>query len=448
MNTYENIGLGIPSILVPKKDIDMKKWAVVACDQYTSQPEYWEDVGKLVGDAPSTSKIIYPEAFLEEPQDKKKARIQDIQSNMKKYLDDGIFDAHDGFIYVERSVGGKTRKGLMVALDLEKYDYAASSQTLIRATEGTIVERLPPRIKIREDAQLELPHIMVLIDDAEATVIEPLEKDKSGLAKLYDFDLMMAGGHIEGYLVNDGRKISRILSALEKLADRKSFEAKYNLRRKNDSEKGILLFAVGDGNHSLATAKAIWEHKKANCENAQKIMDDPARFALVEIVNVHDPGLHFEPIHRVLFSTKEDIVERLNLFYGNDFYIAETESEKEMVDHISHQFGTQKVGMISGGRFYVLEFIKPGSNLAVGTLQPFLDMLIKDKSAEKIDYVHGAETVVKLACGKDNVGFYLPAMSKSDLFKTVILDGVLPRKTFSMGEAFEKRFYLEARKII
>ncbi len=437
MKTISDIGIQIPEVYLPKAGADLKKWAVIACDQFTSEPEYWHDVERIVGDAPSTLNLTFPEAHLEKPGEED--RIQSIQATMKKYMDEGILQPRDGFIYVERAVGGKTRKGVVLCLDLERYDYNKGSSSLIRATEGTIVDRLPPRIKIRQGAAMELPHILVLIDDPKRAVIEPLSAAKSKLEKLYDFDLMLDSGHLAGYAVS-GDYETQIVEALRGLAKPETFAAKYGIGK----DEPVLLFAMGDGNHSLATAKAIWEKNKS-----QVGMDHPSRYALVEIENVHDEGLEFEPIHRVLFGLKKDLFAELTKAFGENFTYTEVASGAEMTQRVdSAQGGNQAIGLVGGGeKFGVIEIANPSSNLAVGTIQSFLDAFLKDGGAEKIDYVHGEDVVERLALQAGNAGFYLAGMRKSELFKTVILDGALPRKTFSMGEAREKRFYMEARKI-
>ncbi len=297
-------------MLLPKTGIDLRKWAVIACDQFTSQPEYWSQVEQLVGDSPSTYNLILPEVYLGTPEEQK--RLASTQSAMHSYLESGVLQPHEGLIYVERTVGGKTRKGLMLCLDLEKYDYNRGSTSLIRATEGTILDRLPPRMRIREGALLELPHILVLIDDPAGTVIEPLCAAKSRLRPLYDFDLMLGSGHLAGYGVDDPALEAGVVQALTGLADPGCFQAKYGV----GPEKSVLLFAMGDGNHSLATAKAIWEKKKA-----QVGMDHPARYALVEIENVHDAGLDFEPIHRILFGVKSDVIQSMQGYFGAGFHL-------------------------------------------------------------------------------------------------------------------------------
>ena len=437
MKIIPDIGIQIPQVYLPKPGTDLTKWAVIACDQFTSQPEYWNDVEKLIAGAPSTLNLTFPEVYLEKPGGEE--RIKNIQSSMRKYMDEGILQPHDGLVYVERTVAGKTRKGIVLCLDLEAYDYNKGSSSLIRATEGTIVDRLPPRMKIREGALLELPHILVLIDDPNRTVIEPLGAAKSNLEKLYDFDLMLGSGHLAGYAVNQKFE-DQVVEALCGLAKPETFAAKYGI----DKNQPVLLFAMGDGNHSLATAKAIWEKIKP-----QVGMDHPARYALVEIENVHDEGLEFEPIHRVLFGLKKDLFAELEKTFGANFSYKPVSGAEEMVKTVdSAQGEKQAIGLVGGGKqFGVIEIANPSSNLPVGTIQSFLDAFLKEGGAEKIDYVHGEDVTVKLGSQPNNAGFYLPGMDKSDLFKTVILDGALPRKTFSMGEAREKRFYMEARKI-
>jgi uncharacterized protein (DUF1015 family) len=436
MKIISDIGIQIPEVYLPKAGTDLKKWAVIACDQFTSEPEYWNEVEKIVGDAPSTLNLTFPEVYLEKPGGEE--RIQSIQIAMHKYMDDGILQPHEGFIYVERTVAGKTRKGIILCLDLERYDYNKGSSSLIRATEGTIVDRLPPRIKIRQNAAMELPHILVLIDDPKRTVIEPLSSAKSKLEKIYDFDLMLDSGYLAGYAVSVDFE-NQVVEALRGLAKPETFAAKYGIGR----DEPVLLFVMGDGNHSLATAKAIWEKNKS-----QVGMDHPSRYALVEIENVHDEGLEFEPIHRVLFGLKKDLFVELKKTFGADFSYAEVSSAEEMVKRVdSAQSRNQAIGLVSSGKFGVIEISNASSNLAVGTIQAFLDTFLKDGGAEKIDYVHGADVVERLASQVGNAGLYLAGMDKSELFKTVILDGALPRKTFSMGEAREKRFYMEARKI-
>ncbi len=439
MRVFEDIGVGIPEIYLPRPGVDLTKWAVIACDQFTSQPEYWNKVEEIVGEAPSAYNLILPEIYLEKPGEAE--RIQSIQATMRKYLENGILEPREGMIYVERTIGDKTRKGIVLCLDLEHYDYTKGSTSLIRATEGTIIERLPPRMKIRTGAMLELPHILVLIDDPKRTVIEPLQAARHKLEKLYDFELMLGSGHLAGFAVDQAAE-AQVIAGLRELARPETFAAKYGV----SADLPVLLFAMGDGNHSLATAKSVWEKMKP-----QVGLNHPARYALVEIENVHDDALVFEPIHRVLFGLQRDLFAALRDYFGADFTYRPVESAEEMIFRVDQARGPQQaIGLVGGGegkKFGVLEILRPSSNLPVGTLQAFLDAFLKDGGAAKIDYIHGEEVTINLGLQAGNAGFYVPGMDKSDLFKTVILDGALPRKTFSMGEAHEKRFYMEARKI-
>ncbi len=442
MRRYESAGIAVSEVLLPKAGTTLEKWAVVACDQYTSQPEYWQQVGRLVGDAPSTLRMIYPEVYLGDRD--RDQRIAGIRESMSRYLDQGVLEPRDGIVYVERQTGNRVRKGLVLCVDLEAYDYTKGSASLIRATEGTILDRLPPRVAIREGAPLELPHIMVLIDDPDDTVIGQLSTRRDKLEPLYDFELMKGSGRVAGYLVGDRALEQQLVAALEQLADPAAFSARYGL----DRERPVLLHAMGDGNHSLATAKAIWEEIKQNAGDAQAVLDSPARHALVELVNVHDPALSFEPIHRVLFNVELDLVGELRAVFGPRLTAREVSSLDEMTAEVDEQVpGRHRFGVVHRSAFAVIEVAEPEANLAAGTLQGFLDGFLAGGGAKEVDYVHGTDAVVSLAHQAGNIGLYLPAMSKQELFKTVILDGALPRKTFSMGEAHEKRFYIECRRL-
>lgn len=432
MKVYENsVGVLVPEILLPPKGTDMYKWAVVACDQFTSQKEYWEEARRIIGDAPSTLDLILPEAWLG-AQDEQE-RIARIKEKMQEYLHNGtLVKQPQGFVLVERTAAGNTRHGLVMALDLEKYDYSKGSGTLIRATEGTIVERIPPRLRIREGAAVELPHILVLIDDPEETVIEPLTAQAEKLPLLYDTDLMLGGGHISGRLVSGEKEIVGVLEALTALSDKAAFEKKYG-------SKPVLLFAMGDGNHSLATAKANWEKIKATLPEEQR-EDHPARYALIELNNVHDKGIVFEAIHRNVFGIPgEKLVEALLQKLWEQNGGAEIGPEQAPAGGEKHvipfYYGDKS------GAFIVTE---PAVQLAVGTLQNAIDAVLKELGGE-VDYIHGIDVVKELAQKPDTTGFLLPDMEKSELFPTVVYDGALPRKTFSMGEAAEKRYYMEAR---
>ncbi len=409
------------NILIPK-NIDMTKWSVVACDQYTSEPDYWEKVERIVGDSPSTLRITLPEIFLEENDIDE--RIKKINKTMEEYINEDIFlELEDSMIYLERTQSdGRVREGIIGMVDLEDYSYVKGSQTLIRATEKTVIERIPPRLKVRENALLELPHIMILIDDDKKEIIESLKNEVNDNEIVYDFDLMENGGHIKGYKLND-ESIDKVINGLEKLADKDTFEAKYNVK-----DKGVLLFAMGDGNHSLATAKANYENLKK--EIGDEALNSNARYALVELVNLHSEALEFEAIHRVVFDTDvNDLLEELYKYYD----INDTGSGQEF------EIVTKDINK----KLYISN---PKSNIVVGSIQMFLDDYLSTHKG-KIDYIHGDEVTRKMGLEENNVAILFEAMSKSDLFKTVILDGALPRKTFSMGHSYDKRYYLEARKI-
>ena len=384
-------------ILLPKENFE--KWSVIACDQYTSQPEYWHETKKIVGENPSALNIVLPEAFLEE--DNSKA-ISKVNETMKNYLENGVFDVYsDTFVYIERKLNnGSLRRGILGLIDLEDYSYLKGSNSLIRATEETVLERIPPRVNIRLEAPLEIPHIMLLIDDEEKSVIEPMSEKTENFEKLYDFSLMQNAGSIKGY------KISK--NACEQMLD-----AIENLAQKNDG----MLFAVGDGNHSLASAKECYKLGKGS------------RFALVEVVNIHENSLEFEPIYRVLFGVEpQKVIDDFVKSLGGEYY----------------GFDAQKFTCVFGGETKEIS-VKPNGKLAVATLQKFLDEYIKNTEI-KIDYIHGIEATKALSERKNAIGFIFDGMQKSELFEAVCSDGSLPRKTFSMGTADDKRFYLEARK--
>lgn len=434
MRTHASIGLGVPEILLPKAGVDLHKWAVIACDQYTSEPEYWEKVAPVLGDAPSTLHITYPEVFLSEANPE--ARIARIRETMKRYQGEGLLAEHTGFVYLQRTVAGHVRHGLMACLDLEQYDFSKGSTSPIRATEGTILDRIPPRVKIREGATMELPHIMVLLDDPADTVLGPLKSLSN--APLYDVELMLGSGHVRGQLVEDRALEEGVVRAIEALAQPAEFARKCHV----PAATPVLLYAMGDGNHSLATAKTIWENAKKNGAP----MDSRLRWALVELVNLHDPALVFEPIHRVLFDVKNELREALRRAFPELSLLAAPTFES-LREQVEAQSRGHRFGLVGDGWRLVVEVQHPTASLAVGTVQAFLDDFMKAGGAREIDYVHGAEAVTTLGSKPGNVGIYLPGMRKEDLFRAVALEGALPRKTFSMGEAYEKRFYLEARRL-
>lgn len=437
MSNYSDIGIQDPVSLIPKNIVDLGKWALVACDQFTSQLEYWQAVEEMVGENPSAYHLILPEAYLGTR--KEQAHQKRIPEKMRAYLESRIFTAIEGMIFIERDINGKTRKGLMAALDLDRYDYHQASQSLIRATEGTILERIPPRVKIRQQAPLEIPHVMVLIDDPGRTVIEPLGKIAQEQKLIYDFELMMGGGHIRGYLIDKKETETGVIPALRALHSPENQRGRYHLR----SNDAPLLFAVGDGNHSLATAKFVWEEMKTTAP-----ADHPARFALVEIVNIHDNAIIFEPIHRVIKGCPVDILQSAKKFFHykldvqafNDFSAMRTAVLDDAREALT-------IGVFDQTMFAAIKPAEPLHTLAVGNLQVFLDELARQYPQMEMDYIHGDEAIQMLGCQPGHAGFFLPAMNKNQLFSSVIHDGPLPRKTFSMGEAHEKRYYLESRLI-
>jgi hypothetical protein len=428
---HADLGLLVPQVYLPGPGIDLQRWSVIAVDQFTSQPEYWARVEGLVGDAPSTLRLTLPEIYLGAADEAQ--RIGQIQATMRRYLERGVLQPHEGFIYLERTLGTRTRKGLMLALDLERYEYTPGAASLVRATEGTIVERLPARTKIRAGAALEVPHILVLIDDPGRTVVEPVAAAKGRLEPLYDFELMLGSGHLVGYAVGDAGLEEQVVRGLRGLA--------------GEAGGQPLLFAAGDGNHSLAAAKVLWEELKPNAG-----MDHPARYALVEVVNVHDEGLGVEPIHRVLFGLRQDFAAFLRRACGGRLRFAPVASAAALVEEVAAAKGGagHTIGLVGGPDhpFGLLQIADPQASLPAGTIQELLDAFMEAGGAEKIDYVHGEEVALRLGSQPGNLGLCLPHLDKGDLFRTVRRDGVMPRKTFSLGEAHEKRFYMDARKII
>lgn len=398
-----NRALFLPAdILLPKGNFE--KWAVIACDQYTSEPEYWEHVKAYVGEKPSALHIIFPEVYLSE---NNQERIAQINANMKAYLENDIFDTYEHtFVYTKRTLlDGSVRRGIVGMIDLEDYSCEKGSHTLIRATEETVAERVPPRVEIRQDALLEMPHVMLLIDDLGRTVIEPLDEETESDRVLYDFDLMQNGGHLSGIAVNE-RAAARIQKSLETLTEH---------------SEDCFLFAVGDGNHSLAAAKECYRmHPTEN-----------SRYALVEIVNIHDASLRFEPIYRVLFGVDpEDVIEDFRKALGGTYEGADAQ-------RFTCVFGEKTVQLS----------VKPTAKLAVGTLQTYLDAFLQKHPSAFIDYIHGEASVYELTKAEHTLGFLFEGMRKTELFPAIRQDGSLPRKTFSMGHADEKRFYLECRSL-
>ena len=405
-------------ILMPKTD-SMEKWAVIACDQFTSDQAYWDRVRKNAEGAVSTINLILPEAELGTEKEAEHTAI--INATMADYIKNDIFTTYENsLVYVERTLeNGSIRKGLMGMVDLDTYDYTQGSTSPIRATERTVVERIPPRQRVRRDAPIELPHILLLCDDHDKVLIEPLGEKKDSLKKIYDFDLMEEGGHIAGWLVDgaDAEEFNKVLA-----------DYTANVGKKYEGLAGTpMVFAVGDGNHSLATAKSCYEELKANNPGVD-MSNHPARYALVELENIHDEAQVFEPIHRV---------------------IVKTDAKKMLADIQAEACaeGGFPVKWYIGKESGVIYLDKSRSQLTVGVLQGWLDEYLAKNEGE-IDYIHDDDELIRLADQDNAIGFLLPGMEKSQLFRGVIADGVLPRKTFSMGDARSKRYYLEARKIV
>ena len=408
-------------ILLPATSVALDPWACIAVDQFTSQPEYWERAEALAAGKPSTLHVVLPEAYLGTPQEAE--RMQSIRRTMQEYRKTVLTRSVHGFVYVERTqMDGTIRQGLVGAVDLEAYDYNPGSKPAIRPSEKTVVERIPPRLKVRRGAILETPHVMMLADDEKKTLIEPIGDHKDALPLLYDGELMLGGGHLRGWAVEDPALIAQINAALGDLADEKKFAARWP----RAAGEPPMVLAVGDGNHSLATAKSCYEELKKNNPGVD-LSNHPARYALVELENIHDPAQVFEPIHRVIFKTEpKKLLKALEDACGG--------TEGFPVKwYIGEESGT-----------IVLD--KNKGELAVGILQHFLDEYLKSNPGE-IDYIHDDDALISFAKQENAIGFLLPAMEKSQLFRGVIADGVLPRKTFSMGHSREKRYYLEGRKI-
>lgn len=407
----QDYGFVPADVLIPAH-ADMTRWACVACDQYTSEPDYWQAVEKLVGDAPSTLHLMLPEIYLSETEE----RSERIIKNMREYLENGVFRTLDrSFVYVERTLAsGGVRRGLVGAIDLEVYDYSRGTQSLCRPTEATVVSRLPARVEIRSKAALEMPHIMMLLDDPRKTVVEQFASRTASLEKVYDFPLMQHSGSIRGWRVS-GAEADGALNAVAALCE-------------NSADEHPMLYAMGDGNHSLAAAKMYYENLKK--EQGEAAKSHPARYALVELVNLHDDSLDFEPIHRVAFGVDPEKLMR------------------ELADYcgFTRGRGAAPFKTVVNGKVADCAFNAPSGAVTVGVIQDFLDAYTAKYGGET-DYIHGEDVVINLASAPDRVGFIVDGISKDSFFDVIKKDGVLPRKTFSMGHAEDKRFYLECRKI-
>lgn len=421
-------GYIFPRILIPSGQVNPSKWACIACDQYTSEPEYWEDVSKHVGSSASALHIIMPEVYLNK--ENLEERVSKMNRTMRDYISNGVLEAlPEGVVLTERHLPGALRKGILLAVDLEEYSFDKGAKALVRPTEQTVLERIPPRAAVRRSAMIESPHIMLLIDDEEDSVIGSLHEKREELSKIYDFPLMKDGGRIEGWLAEGESYINSVSDALD------------NLKLKDN-----LMFLVGDGNHSLATAKAVWEEIKPELTEWER-ESHPARYALCEVVNIADSAIEFHPIHRVLFNVNPAdcahfTAERLRsrgvdskLVFGRWNPSLVSENGKRLVPFKYHD-GAGKI---------IIESHE--DELTTALIQPVLDEYLKLNPASQIDYIHGDEAFLKLTSRYDCIGFYMDAVKKEDIFGLIEKYGVLPRKTFSMGEAADKRYYLECRML-
>ena len=402
----------IPKILVPNKNVDLQKWATIACDQFCARPKYWEELENLVKNSPSTLKLTCPEIYLNKGD--LDERIEGVQKEMDSYLEQGIFEEYENFILVEREVeNGRKRVGVMISIDLDKYNWERV-RVPIRATEGTLVERLPVRIKIRKKAPLELPHAIILIDNPEKDIIEPIYHDKENLIKLYDFELNMGGGRIAGYKIENSLEL---INKLDKLLDKDVQIAKYGI------DAGIQ-FAVGDGNHSIATAKVMWEELKATLSDEEK-ENHPARYMLVEMVNLYGEGMDFKPIHRLVYKPTPDFISGLK------------ESLK----------GDSKLKIIVGDR---VEYIScpAKASLTISGVQNYIESYLKDNPQVEVEYVHNEEHLMDALKECDGLGIVMPEFPNEELVNFVVNVGNLPKKAFSIGEPEHKRYYLECKSII
>ena len=404
MKTIKCVDILLPKVAEPEK------WAVVSCDQFTSQRDYWQTLADFVGDAPSTLKLIFPEVYLED--DGAEERTAKINATMNDYLMSNVFHTlKDSFILVKRDTEYRSRLGLIVAIDLEDYSYNYPTEAPLRATEGVVHDRIPPRLKIRRDAPIELPHILVVMDDRKGRVIEDLYEKRDTLEKLYDFDLNMKGGHLTGYRVDKDEVFNR-LALYEK-----DIDGLYGVATE-------FTLAVGDGNHSLATAQAHWNEIKKNLTPEER-ENHPARYALCELENLHDEGIVFEPIHRVVFGVdNEKLVKALkdNICGGGNLEVVWGDN-KQMIP--CNLIGAE----------------------CIAEVQKVIDEYIAE-SGGVVDYIHGTEHLLSVAKEKNGVAIFMPTIQKNELFQYVVDHGNLSRKSFSMGEAEEKRYYYECHKIV
>lgn len=434
----ERLGVRIPEILLPNPSIELRTWSVVACDQYTSDRKYWDTVESTVGSSPSTLRLVLPEIYLGTPEVPE--RVRAIHASMTGYLQNDTLESKgECVVYVRRTTERSgLREGLVIAVDLERYDYSRGSKSLIRATEGTIVDRIPPRLAVRQEAPLELPHIMVLVEDAERNLIEGLGARRNEFQKLYEVELMQNGGHLEGYRIEREADIDVLLTNLTNMLEQSK-------RRQGTDEP--LFWAMGDGNHSLATAKANWEQAKQKLLAAgrnDELADHPARFALVEIVNVYSTGLRFEPIHRVIFTSRAAELGQL-LHATPSVARLEPTSESALKSLLADKQGQDKAGYFDGSNFFLVHWAG-ADQLPPALVDALYQRFGSTDPGAKIDFIHGWDDAKRHA-GSQAAAFFVPVLERDRLFSRVGEHGPLPRKAFSMGDAEEKRYYMEARRI-
>ena len=449
---FEQLGLFLPEILLPRKGIDLTKWAVIACDQFTQDKEYWEKVKNTVGGEPSALNLILPEVYLAGGDDER--RIADIHRTMERYLAEGVFSqTARGCVYLERDTPfNRGRRGLVIAVDLEEYDWARDARRLVRCTEGTVAERLPPRMNIRRGAALESTHVLLLIDDKQDKLLPALAERAKKKPPIYQCPLMMESGQVNGWLVDGDADLNFLALELEKLAGQAITRCTDNESVVIAFEKDLFLFAVGDGNHSLATAKEIWEEYKrnhsagTNGNDPNALPDHPCRYALVEIENIYDPAIQFEPIHRVVFGASEEkLLKAMSVMGG--FESRRVNGLDELIALVKEKSGKKtRYGLVKGESCTLVETSEAG--IATKPLEPVLDNLVRDETSLSIDYIHGEDECLRITQENSQaIAVLLPPIKKEDLFTTVCHNGPLPRKSFSMGNAEEKRFYLECRKL-
>lgn len=402
----------IPKILLPNEKTDLEKWSVIACDQFTSQEGYWEQLKEYIQDAPSTLNLIFPEVYLNKVDQKEV--VKEINAKMKEYLESNLFNEVNNFIYVERKLTDTlVRKGLIICVDLEAYDYSPNAKMPIRATEKTVRERLPVRVEIRKDATLDLPHICLFMDDIEDKVFGLIKKNKESYNKLYDFELNMNGGHITGYEVSNSSEVKK---TIDSLLNKELLREKYGI----DDE---LLFVVGDGNHSLATAKECWNLIKKNLSE-EEIKKHPARYALCELQNIHDSSIIFEPIHRFLKNANSTFIK----------YLSE------------HLKGEGSIRVVYGNKEELIS-VNKDPTIAIADIQKSIDDYLLENDKISLDYIHGDSHLRELIEKEKGVAIFMPKVEKNTLFDYVVKNGVMPRKSFSIGSAESKRYYLESQRL-